>query len=72
MQSSAIQNLVKRIFSSEETKSQFISDPESVLAHYSLSKQEKQAVLNSVACVGTGSSSANALIAKTDPLNYWY
>ena len=44
MKSQALQDLVKRIFSDEKTKRQFMSNPEGVLAQFNLTEQEKKAV----------------------------
>jgi hypothetical protein len=46
MKSQALQDLVKKIFGDEKTKAQFLKDPESVLAKFTLTEQEKKAVLN--------------------------
>ena len=46
MKSQALQELFKSIFSSDETKKEFESDPNSVLSRFSLTEQEKKAVLN--------------------------
>ncbi|MFC1946417.1 hypothetical protein ACFLXY_00705 [Chloroflexota bacterium] len=46
MKSQALQELIKSIFSSDETKKQFESDPNSVLSQFSLTKHEKKAVLS--------------------------
>ena len=46
MKSQALQELIKSIFNDDETKKQFESDPNSVLSRFSLSDQEKKAVLS--------------------------
>ena len=45
MESQALQELVRKIFSDEETKSQFAANPESVLSKFSLTECEKEAIL---------------------------
>ena len=45
MKSNPLQELVKKVFSSEETKSQFMANPDSVISRFDLSKTEKKAVL---------------------------
>lgn len=52
MKSQALQELVKNIFSDEKTKQQFQKDPDSVLARFSLTEQEKKAVLKIDAKLG--------------------
>jgi len=46
MKSQGLQELFKSIFSSDETKKEFESDPNSVLSRFSLTEQEKKAVLS--------------------------
>ena len=43
MKSQALQELVKKIFGDEKTKSEFMSNPDSVLSQFALSEQEKKA-----------------------------
>ena len=59
MKSQALQELVKKIFSSEETKSQFMVDPNTVISRFKLTETEKKAVLSTHTKVGlvTGNSS---------------
>jgi hypothetical protein len=71
MKSQALQQLVKKIFGSEEAKLQFMSDPESVLSQYSLTEQEKKAVLRMHAKVGVVTSSSPQLEATLDPAVDW-
>ena len=54
MKSQGLQEMVKKIFSNEETKRQFISDPDSVISQYSLTEQERRAVLSTHAKTRTG------------------
>jgi hypothetical protein len=46
MKTQGLHDLVKKIFSDEGTKTQFMSDPASVLGQYSLTEHEKKAVLS--------------------------
>jgi len=59
MKSQALHELVKKIFSDERTRSQFESNPDSVLSQFNLTEQEKRAVLSTHAKLGliTGNSS---------------
>jgi len=72
MKSQALQELVKKIFSDEKTKAQFLKDPESVLSQFSLTEQEKKAVLNTHARLGLVTSDSPQLEAVLDPTGMWY
>ena len=52
MKSQALQELVRKIFSDEKTQQQFRKDPDSVLARYDLTEQEKRAILKTHAKLG--------------------
>lgn len=70
MKSQALQELVKRIFSDEQTRLQFESDPDSVLARYSLTEEEKRAVRNTHLKLGlVTSDSHTAVVEDSSP---WY
>ena len=58
MKSPELQRLVKKIFGDEKIKSQFMSNPDSVLSQFALTDQEKRAALNTHAKMGlvTGDS----------------
>lgn len=71
MKSQALQELVKKIFSDEKTKSQFISNPDGVLAQFNLTEQEKKAVLNTHAKLGLVTSDSQTLEAVLDPTTIW-
>ena len=72
MESQALQELVRKIFSDEETKSQFAANPESVLSKFSLTASEKEAVLHTQTKFGlTNSDSLHLSVAG--PLDdYWF
>jgi hypothetical protein len=46
MQSTALQQMVKKIFGDEATKAQFTASPESVISKFALTKEEIKAVLS--------------------------
>jgi len=71
MKSQALQELVKKIFGDEKTKSQFLSNPDSVLSQYNLTEQEKKAVLNIHAKLGLVTSDSQQLEAVLDPTFFW-
>ena len=72
MKSQSLQELMKKIFSDEKTKQQFISNPESVISQYSLSEQEKKAVLNAHTKIGLATSDSGQLEAAIDPFVIWH
>lgn len=71
MESQALQKLVKKIFSDEKTKLQFISNPDSVLSQFALTKQEKKAVLKTHAKLGLVTSGSQQLEAAINPTMNW-
>lgn len=68
MKSAALQEMVKKIFSSEETKSQFVSDPDSIISQFELSETEKKSVLVTHAKLGLVSGNSNQIRV----LDYWW
>jgi hypothetical protein len=72
MKSQALQAMIKKIFSDEKTKLQFMSNPESVLAQFKLTEQEKKAVLNTHAKLGLATADSQQLEAAIDPLAMWH
>jgi hypothetical protein len=71
MKSQALQELVKKIFSDEKSKAEFISDPDSFLTKFTLTEQEKKAVLSLHAKVGLATSDSQQLEAVLDPTWTW-
>ena len=61
MKSQALQELVKKIFGDEKTKSEFMSNPDSVLARFNLTETEKKAVLKTHAKLGLATSGSQQL-----------
>ncbi len=72
MKSQALQELVKKIFGDEKTRSQFESDPESVLARFSLTDEEKRAVLSINAKLGLVGAGSSQLEAAIEPTATWH
>ena len=72
MKPKALQELVKRIFSDQETKNQFLKDPDSVLVQFDLTEQEKKAVLRTHARLGLVTADSQQLEAAVDPTGFWY
>jgi hypothetical protein len=71
MKSQALQELVKKIFSDEKSKAEFMSNPDSVLAKFTLTEQQKKAVLSLHAKVGLATSNSQQLEAVLDPTWVW-
>ena len=72
MKSKALQNLIHKIFSDEKTKQQFISDPNSVISQYSLTEQEKKAVLKTRAKLSLATPDSFQLEEEVEPRGWWY
>ena len=71
MQSKSLQEMVKKIFSDEKTKSEFLSSPESVIGRYDLTDQERKAVLATHARLGLVASSSGELAARIENEATW-
>jgi len=71
MKSQALQELVKKIFGDEKTRLQFESNPDSVLAQFNLSEQEKKAVMSTHAKLGLVSGDSQQLEAVMHDTNMW-
>ena len=71
MKSQALQELVKKIFGDEKTKAEFMSNPDSVLAQYALTEQEKKAVLSTHAKLGLVTDGSQQLEAALDTAGPW-
>jgi hypothetical protein len=71
MKSQALQSLIQKIFSDESTKQEFISNPQGVMSHYSLSESEKKAVMTTYSRIGIGTGNSTQLSAAIDPMGTW-
>jgi hypothetical protein len=71
MKSQALQDLVKKIFRDEKTKEEFQKDPDSFLARYNLTEQEKMAVLKTHAKLGLVSGDSQQLEAVMRDTSIW-
>ncbi len=72
MKSAGLQEMVRKIFSSEETKSQFVSDPNSIISRFELSETEKKAVFATHAKLGLVTGNSATLNATAGPLSWWF
>lgn len=72
MKSQSLQELVKQIFGDEKTKHQFLEDPDSVLSKFTLTEQEKKAVLGIHAKLGLVTSGSMQLEETVEPTDWWH
>ena len=72
MKSQSLQELVKKIFSSEETKSQFIANPDSVISRFNLTETEKKAVLATHTKLGLVTGGSQQLEATLTAKDAWF
>jgi hypothetical protein len=71
MKSQALQEFVKKIFSDEKTKVQFLVNPENVLSQFTLTDEEKRAVLTLHTKMGLATNNSQQLEAALDPTWVW-
>jgi hypothetical protein len=72
MKPQALQELVKKIFGDEKTKAQFLKDPDSILTQFTLTEQEKKAVMKVHAKLGLVTGDSQQLEAALDPNFIWF
>ncbi len=70
MESGKLQELIKKVFTDEKTRSEFANDPEQVMSRYSLSETEKKAVLSTHMKLGLVTA-GSTLETEVDPLGLW-
>ena len=71
MKSQSLQDLVKKIFSDEKAKAQFISDPEGVISQYSLTETEKKAVLSTNLKLSLETGTSQQIDPIVGPMGAW-
>jgi hypothetical protein len=72
MKSRTLQELINQIFSNAKTKQQFLNNPESVISQFSLTEQEKRAVLDVHSRIGLVTTDSPQLEAVIDPNITWW
>jgi len=72
MKSQALQELIQKIFSDEQTRHRFLSNPDSILSRTDLTEQEKKAVLRTHAKLGLVTSDSQALALAIKPTIDWH
>jgi len=71
MGTQVLQELIKKIFSDEESRTQFIANPDSVLSKFPLTEDEKKAVLTTHGRLGLVTSGSAQLEAAIEPMLWW-
>jgi hypothetical protein len=71
MRTQGLQELVKTIFNDEKTRAQFVSNPESLLRQFSLSENEKAALLKTYSKCGLVSSNSEQFEEEIGPNTWW-
>jgi hypothetical protein len=72
MESQELKQLVSKIFGDRATREEFIKDPNSVIARFCLTEQEKQAVLSTHARLGLVSGDSIQLEQTIGPTAMWF
>lgn len=72
MNSTELQKLVKSIFGSEETRQAFESNPEKALDRFTLTKEERKAVLDVHDSLGTVATDSREMIASIRAHYNWW
>ena len=71
MESQALHQLVSTIFGNRETREEFVKNPESVLSRYTLTEQEKTAIMNTHARLGLVTGDSVQLDTIFEPNTMW-
>jgi len=67
MGSRSLAEMVKQVFCNEDLKAQFVSNPNSVIAKFNLSRQEKEVVLGAHGSLGNSPEA----VMMIDPMIMW-
>ena len=71
MKSQGLHDLIKKIFNDPQTRGQFASDPDGVIAKFNITEPEKKAVLSTYARLGFVTRNSNQLAAALDAAIPW-
>jgi hypothetical protein len=71
MKTEGLQEAFRRVFSDENTRACFLTDPESTLGQFALTQTEKQAVLNTHHRLGLIAPDRQVLADEVDPASWW-
>ena len=72
MKSQVLQELIQKIFTDEQTRLRFLSNPDSILSRTDLTEQEKKAVLRTHAKLGLVTSDSHELALAIKPTIDWH
>jgi hypothetical protein len=72
MESQELKLFVSKIFSDKQTREEFLKEPDSVISRYSLTEQEKKAVLSTHARLALVTGDSVKLEETLDPNIIWY
>ncbi len=68
----SLQDLIKKVFMDENTKKQFLHNPEEALRQQNITDEEMQATLKVHARLGLVTSSSQQLETNIDSLSDWH
>jgi hypothetical protein len=71
MKSEALQEMIKKIFNDGDVRSQFLTNPDSVIRQYSLTETETNAVLNMHSKLGLVTADSAQMEEVLGPMNRW-
>lgn len=71
METRALRELIKKVFSDQKTRVEFEKDPEKVVARFKLSEQERNAVLATRMKLGLAAADGVQLDQAVDPAIFW-
>jgi len=71
METKALQELVKKVFSDQKTRVEFENDPEKVIARFKLTEMERSAVLATQRKLGLAAAGGVKLDQAVDPTIFW-
>ena len=71
METKALQELVKKVFSDQKTRVEFENDPEKVIARFKLTEMERSAVLATQRKLGLAAADGVKLDQAVDPTIFW-
>lgn len=71
MESQELKQLVSKIFNDKKTREEFMKDPDSVVSRFSITEQEKRAVLSTHARLGLVTGDSTQLDETIGPNSAW-
>ena len=71
MESQELKQLISKIFTDKKIREEFMKDPNSVISHFSITEQEKRAVLSTHARLGLVTGDSTQLDETIGPRGMW-